>query len=476
MTTLQIHNTLTGKKEIFTPIVPGQVKMYVCGVTPYDEVHLGHARCYVSFDFIRRSLKRLGFTVTHVQNFTDIDDKIIQRARERGEEPTALAERYIDDYFAQMDKLNILRADNYPRVTGHMKEIIGFIDRLVANGFAYPVDGDVYYSVRKFAGYGKLSKRDLDDLRAGARVEVNDRKADPLDFALWKAAKPGEPSWESPWGAGRPGWHIECSVMSLASLRAETFDIHGGGLDLVFPHHENEIAQSEAATGKTFARYWIHNGFVTVNKEKMSKSLGNFFTLGDIFKKYDPRVVRFLLLGQHYRTPLEFSDDLLEQAKARLARVEETLQRLDAVLKSQYGTDKQDDKVLESKFAAFEAGIVDALNDDFNAPQALAAVDELLGELNTRTATHKSLSTPALEKGVALIREALTDLFGIALAAPSAVDDGRVVELVDKREKARKAKDWAEADRLRKELTALDVVVEDTPQGARWWKKKTPAN
>ncbi len=467
---LQLHSTLTRAKVPFVPLEPGRVRMYVCGVTPYDECHLGHARCYVTFDFIRRALKRLGYRVTYVQNFTDIDDKIIKRARERGEDPSALAERYIQDYFDKMDRLNVQRADAYPRVTQYVPKITAFIQRLLDKGAAYVADGDVYYAVRGFPGYGRLSNRSLDDLLSGARVEVDERKKDPLDFALWKAAKPGEPSWDSPWGPGRPGWHIECSVMSMDAL-SETFDIHGGGMDLIFPHHENEIAQSEAATGKPFAKYWIHNGFVTVNKEKMSKSLGNFFTLADIFKTYDPRAVRFLLLGQHYRTPLEFSDDLLEKSASALRNVEETLQRLSAALKAQHGTDRQDAKVLEGLFETFEKDFSAALADDFNSPQALAALHELLGALGTRTATHKQISTAGLQKGLDLVRRGFEDVLGVELRVET--DDGgaEIQALVDRREKARKARDWAEADRLRKELSDRNVVVEDTAQGPRWWKK-----
>jgi cysteinyl-tRNA synthetase len=266
---LRVHNTLSGAKEAFHPLEPGKVKMYVCGVTPYDRCHLGHGRCYVTFDFVRRSLARLGYEVTHVQNFTDVDDKIIKKANDSGESPAAVAERFIADYFDKMDKLNVLRAGSYPRVTGHIPQITAFIARLVASGMAYALEGDVYYSVRKFPAYGKLSKRSLDELQSGARVEVDGRKKDPLDFALWKAAKPGEPSWESPWGPGRPGWHIECSVMSTSAL-GDTFDLHGGGLDLIFPHHENEVAQSEGCTGKPFVRYWMQFGFVSVGNVKMS--------------------------------------------------------------------------------------------------------------------------------------------------------------------------------------------------------------
>ncbi len=467
---VQIHSTLSRAKVPFVPLEPDRVRMYVCGVTPYDECHLGHARCYVTFDFIRRALQRLGYRVTYVQNFTDIDDKIIKRAQERGEDPSALAERYIQDYFDKMDRLNVQRADAYPRVTQYVPKITAFIQRLLDKGVAYVVEGDVYYAVRGFAGYGRLSNRSLDDLISGARVEVDERKKDPLDFALWKSAKPGEPSWDSPWGPGRPGWHIECSVMSTDAL-SETFDVHGGGMDLIFPHHENEIAQSEAATGKPFAKYWIHNGFVTVNKEKMSKSLGNFFTLADIFKTYDPRAVRFLLLGQHYRTPLEFSDDLLEKSAAALRNVEETLQRLSAALKAQHGTDRQDAKVLEGLFETFEKDFSAALADDFNSPQALAALHELLGALGTRTATHKQISTAGLQKGLDLVRRGFEDVLGVELRVETEDGGADIQALVDRREKARKARDWAEADRLRKELSDRNVVVEDTAQGPRWWKK-----
>ncbi len=468
---LQIHNTLSGKKEVFNPLEPGRVKMYVCGVTPYDSVHLGHGRCYVTFDFVRRVLTRLGYAVAYVQNFTDIDDKIIRRAAEKGETPRALADRYIADYFDKMDKLNVRRADVYPRVTETIPPIVSFVEKLVAKGSAYVLGGDVYYSVRKFPAYGRLSKRPLNELESGARVEVDERKKDPLDFALWKAAKPGEPSWPSPWGPGRPGWHIECSVMSLENLKAETFDIHGGGLDLVFPHHENEIAQSEARTGKPFVRYWMHNGFVTIHKEKMSKSLGNFFTLEDIFKKFDPRAVRLLLLSQHYRTPLEFSDELLAQADRSLKNIEDDLRRVAAALKAQHGTDGQDAKVMDDRIARFETDFLNALADDFNAPEALAAVHSLIGELKVRTATHRALHTGRMEKAFALIKEALSEVFGLSLSVDAEEGDAVVQTLVDGRQKARAEKDWKEADRLRAELAARGVVVEDTPQGPRWWKK-----
>jgi cysteinyl-tRNA synthetase len=474
-TELKFLNTLTGKEEPFVPLEPGKIKMYVCGVTPYDECHLGHARCYVTFDFVRRALSRLGFHVTCVQNFTDIDDKIIQRAGERGESPAALAERYIADYFDKMDRLNVRRADAYPRVTEHVPAVVAFIERLVAKKLAYAADGDVFYAVRKFPRYGRLSKRDPDELISGARVDVDARKQDPLDFALWKAAKPGEPSWPSPWGPGRPGWHIECSVMSLTVLGGDTFDIHGGGQDLIFPHHENEIAQSEGATGKPFARYWIHNGFVTVNKEKMSKSLGNFFTLGDIFKTHDPRTVRFFLLSHHYRGPLEYSEDLLANAKTQLAEIDDDLQRLDAVMKNPEAVKPKEEKKLRLLLDGFDARVDQALAENFNSPRVIALVFELLGELKARVAKGKPVWGDGLERGIALLHKTLDEVLGVkAVASAVAADEEEdaIVYLVEQRQQARQAKNWAEADRLRAELAARQVVLEDTPQGPRWWKKK----
>jgi len=469
---LRFHNTLTGKEELFEPLTPGEVSLYVCGVTPYDDCHLGHARCYVVFDFVRRALERLGYRVRHVQNFTDIDDKIIKRAAERGEQPADLAERHIADYFDKMDRLNVRRADLYPRVTGHIPQIVSFIERLVKKKLAYPLAGDVYYAVRKFPAYGRLSKRLPDDLLSGARVDVDARKEDPLDFALWKAAKPGEPAWDSPWGVGRPGWHIECSVMSLENLKAETLDIHGGGQDLIFPHHENEIAQSEGATGKPFARAWIHNGFVTVNKEKMSKSLGNFFTLADIFKVRTPRVVRFYLLSHHYRGPLEFDDDLLAAAADTLAEIDDDLRRLDAALKTPLAAKPKGGKALDAALAAFPLAVDEALADNFNSPRVLAVFFDLLGVLKSRLETPKSLSTEALSRGTALLRDVLQNVLGVDVGGPAkaAPADEGIQALVDRRAGARKAKDWPEADRLRRELTGRGVVVEDTPQGPRWWK------
>ncbi|MFN0117660.1 MAG: cysteine--tRNA ligase, partial [Elusimicrobiota bacterium] len=314
---IKLHNTLTGQKELFSPIQSGKVGLYVCGITPYDEPHLGHARCYVVFDLLKRSLERFGYQVRHIQNFTDVDDKIIDRANQLKEDPLSYPERFIQSFFECMKLLNVKPADEYPRVTKTIPAIVTLVERLIENGLAYESKGTVYYSVRGFPSYGKLSKRKLDELESGARVSIDEQKKDPLDFALWKAAKSGEPSWPSPWGAGRPGWHIECSAMSMGAL-GETFDIHGGGQDLIFPHHENEIAQSEGASRKNFARFWVHNGFVTINQEKMSKSLKNFFTIREILGEFDPMVVRYYLLSQHYRSPLNFSQVDMKAAESAL--------------------------------------------------------------------------------------------------------------------------------------------------------------
>jgi cysteinyl-tRNA synthetase len=469
---VRFHNTLSGKEEAFHPLTPGRVNMYVCGVTPYDACHLGHARCYVTFDFIRRALTRLGYAVTHVQNFTDIDDKIIHRAAERGESPAALADRFIADYFDKMDRLGVRRADAYPRVTESLPAIVAFIERLVAKGLAYAAGGDVFYAVRKFPGYGKLSKRSPDDLQVGARVDVDDRKTDPLDFALWKAAKPGEPAWPSPWGPGRPGWHIECSAMSRTAF-GDTFDIHGGGQDLVFPHHENEIAQSEGATGRPFAHYWIHNGFVTVNKEKMSKSLGNFFTLEDIFKKFPPRAVRYFLLTHHYKGPLEFSDEQLAAAAARLREIDADIRRLDAALKTPLAAKPKAAAALRAALDAFGPAVDEALADNFNSPKVLAVLFALLGDLKERVEKPKAIDADGLRRGVDSVRALFRDVIGIEVGGGGSSDgeaDAAVVERVARREAARKSKNWAEADRLRAELLAEGVTVEDTPGGPRWWR------
>ena len=462
--TIKFYNTLTNKKEEFVPIKENEVSMYVCGVTPYDEVHLGHARAYVTFDIVKRHFLRRKYKVRHVQNFTDIDDKIIKRAVEKGIPSVELAQTYIDDYFIQIDKLNILRADLYPRVTQTIPEIIDFIKKLIEKGFAYESSGDVYFSVAKFKDYGKLSKRDLEDLKAGARVDISSDKASAFDFALWKRTKEGEPgdvSWDSPWGKGRPGWHIECSVMS-SNILGETIDIHGGGQDLIFPHHENEIAQSEACTGKQFVRYWIHNGFVTVNKEKMSKSLNNFFTLRTIFEKYDPRVVRYYLMTQHYKSPLDFSDTGLEAAK-------NTLQGLDDAYLSLLASAKESaPQITEKDLIELQDKFLTSLDDDFNSEKALSFLHELknliLKELftadNTRLCQMRSLFESFAGESLGIILPELKK------------DDDDIEALLAARNEARKAKNWPEADRLRKVLDEKGYRIVDNKDGTSVLTKK----
>ena len=456
---LTVHNTLSGGCETFKPLSGNTVNMYVCGITPYDSVHLGHARVYVIFDVIRRYLSHSGYNVNFVQNFTDIDDKIINRAMEKGVAPVQLAETYMADYFTQMDKLNVLRAASYPRVSQTIPQIIKFVRSLIDKGAAYERNGDVLFSVRKFPGYGKLSKRNLDDLKSGARVEIDEEKNDPLDFALWKRSKPNEPPevcWDSPWGKGRPGWHIECSVMSTEAL-GSTLDIHGGGQDLIFPHHENEIAQSEAATGKPFAKYWIHNGFVTVNKEKMSKSLGNFFTLSDILAKYQPRVVRYYLLGQHYRSPLDFSDDKLQAAANALAGLDNAILRLAEVpapLIEKHPLENLESAVLTPLMEKFN----DAMDDDFSTEKAIAVLHELKNDILNRATIEPAWAAKAFNT----IKLFLEDYLGIPMLKDEAIPK-EVEALAVARAEARAAKDWKRSDELRAALTAAGYKIEDIP-------------
>ncbi|MDR0823381.1 MAG: cysteine--tRNA ligase [Endomicrobium sp.] len=462
--TIKVYNSLTDKKEEFKPQKENFVSMYVCGITPYDFVHLGHARAYVAFDIIKRHLIKRGFEVRHIQNFTDIDDKIIKRAQEKNISPAALADIYINDYFEQTDKLNILKADKYPRVTETMTEIINFIKVLYDNGFAYQKNGDVYFSVDKFKEYGKLSKRKTEDLKSGARVDINDDKASPVDFALWKRTKDGEPdsvSWDSPWGKGRPGWHIECSVMS-SSILGDTIDIHGGGLDLVFPHHENEIAQSEAKSGKQFVKYWLHNGFVTVNKEKMSKSLGNFFTLKDILQKYDARVVRYYLLTQHYKSPLDFSDASLDGAKNALQGLD------DAYLKLLSRTNSSSE-IKDSRLIKMYENFMSVLDDDFSSEKAIALLHELKGFLLTEFAFGGQGLFELFSEMKTLFEE-MMDSLGISL--PKLPEDNDIKMLLKERNAARKAKDWGRADKLRKEIDAIGYKITDNPDGSSVLTKK----
>lgn len=455
---LSLYNTLSKAKEPFQPLVGNQVRMYVCGMTVYDFCHIGHARVMVAFDVIARWLRQRGYELTYVRNITDIDDKIIRRAQENGEPFDALTERMIAAMHEDEARLSVLRPDVEPRATGHIAGMHAMIQTLIDKGFAYaPGNGDIYYRVGKFVGYGKLSRKKIEDLRIGARIEVDESKEDPLDFVLWKAAKPGEPSWESPWGAGRPGWHIECSVMSTCCL-GETFDIHGGGPDLVFPHHENEIAQSEAATGKPYAATWMHAGAVRVDGEKMSKSLGNFFTIREVLEKYHPEVVRFLLVSSHYRSPINYSEDNLKEAKGALERFYTALRGLPEV-------EAAGGEAFAERFAA-------AMDDDFNTPEAVAVLFEMAREVNRlREADLQAAATLA-----AKLRE-LAGLLGVLQLEPDAflqagaagkVDAAQVEALIQARLEARTAKNWAESDRIRDELTAMGVVLEDGKGGTTW--------
>ena len=470
---LRIFNTLTRSKTEFVPLVAGQVRMYVCGVTVYDLSHIGHARSAVAFDVIRRYLTYKGFKVTFVRNYTDIDDKIIRRANEEGIPASELSDRYVREYQADMASIGVLPGDVEPRATAHVPEMIALIERLVAKGAAYAVDGDVYFNVRQFAPYGRLSGKNLDDLRSGARVEVDERKSDPLDFALWKAAKPDEPSWPSPWGAGRPGWHIECSAMAMRYL-GEEFDLHGGGEDLVFPHHENEIAQAQAATGRPFVRYWMHNAFVNLDAEKMSKSLGNTLLIRDLVQRHDPEALRLYLLGAHYRHPLEFADERVTDASRGLSRLRAL--RAEAAADDAGPSGAASDSALSAEIAAHRARFESAMDDDFNTPQALAALFDLVRLLNTARdpAGGSDGARGADLRAGARQLVALARVLGLmeetAGAAPAVSPQkrARIDDLIAQRNEARRRRDFSEADRVRNELQAMGVLLEDTSDGTTW--------
>lgn len=459
----KIHNSLTRRKETLKLITPGKVRMYVCGMTVYDFCHIGHARMLVVFDMVTRYLRERGYNVTYVRNITDIDDKIINRAAENGESIQQLTERFIRFMNQDLAALGALPPDHEPRATQHIDNIIAMIEKLIDKGYAYAAaNGDVYYDVSRFEGYGKLSGKQLEDLRAGSRVEVDEAKNDPLDFVLWKAAKPGEPSWNSPWGPGRPGWHIECSAMSTAVL-GEHFDIHGGGMDLMFPHHENEIAQSCGATGAAFVNLWMHNGFVQVDDEKMSKSLGNFFTIRDVLKQYQPEVVRYFLLNSHYRSPLNYSDQHLDTAKAALERL--------------YLTLRDAPPAIAAKGGEFASRFHVAMEDDFNTPVALAALFDLAREIN-RLKDSDAARAAALS---GQLRE-LGGVLGLLQADPEShlrggdsgakLDAAAIEQLIAARNAARGARNWAEADRIRELLTTEGVILEDKPGGRTEWRRK----
>ena len=461
---MKIYNTLTRKKEEFIPLVDGEVKMYVCGPTVYNYFHVGNARPFTVFDTMRRYLAYRGYKVKYVQNFTDVDDKIIVKANEEGIQPSEVSEKYIQEYYQDAAALGIQKADVHPKVTENIPEIIAYVQNLIDKDFAYEVNGDVYFDTNKFHGYGKLSKQGLEDLEAGARVEVNEGKKHPMDFALWKAQKPGEIGWESPWGMGRPGWHIECSVMSMRYL-GETIDIHAGGQDLIFPHHENEIAQSEACTGHTFARYWMHNGYITINNEKMAKSKGNFFTVRDILKEFDGEVIRFFLLSAQYRNPINFSRELMEQGKNGLERLYNAKKNLEHLMKNaaKEEMDGEEGARLEA-FAKYRKKFIEAMDDDLNTADAISIIFELVKEINTYTAG--TVSKEFAEKSYGLLMELSRVLGLLGKKAEEAVDD-EIQRLVDERQRARKEKNYALADQIRDQLKAKGIVLEDTPQGIR---------
>jgi len=466
---LCVYNTLTRKKEEFKPQSPGKVKMYVCGTTPYDHCHLGHARCYVVFDVIRKYLEYKGYEVTYVQNFTDVDDKIIKRAQELGSKVEDVAEEYISEYFEVMGRLNIREANSYPKTTEHIGEMIQLVEKLIKRGYAYVVDGDVYFEIDKFGSYGKLSHRSREEMRAGARIEVDQRKKNPLDFALWKSSKPEEPFWESPWGRGRPGWHIECSAMSMEHLGA-SFDIHGGGQDLIFPHHENEMAQSEAATGKPFVRYWIHNGFVTVNREKMSKSLGNFFTVREIYEKYSPDVVRLFLVSQYYRSPMDFSDGKLEEARKSLERFRSILENIKFLLKGLKAEKKSIfPKVEDSSVVEAKEKFTTAMDDDFNTARAFGCIFDLVGKANKAISARSPNLTFLLGAERAL--KSMGSLLGFLKKKAGekvGIDEFQIEKRIEERNAARGKKDWGKADKIRRDLEKVGIILEDTPFGTRW--------
>ena len=455
---LHIHNSLTRRKEPFQPIEPGKVRMYVCGMTVYDYCHIGHARVMVVFDVIARYLRATGYQLTYVRNITDIDDKIIRRAQENGEDYTALTERFIRAMHEDSDALGVLPPDQEPRATTAMADIIRMVETLIARGHAYAAaNGDVYYDVSSFPTYGQLSGEQPESLRAGARGEVDEGKDDPLDFVLWKAAKPGEPAWDSPWGRGRPGWHIECSAMSTCCL-GEHFDIHGGGMDLKFPHHENEIAQSEGATGHTFVNYWLHNGFVQVDEEKMSKSLGNFFTVREVLARYRPEEVRFFILGSQYRSPLNYTEDNLNKARGALARLYTALR----------GVDTTQGQRVESYATRFQA----AMDDDFNTPEALAVLFDLASALNRareqgEPAGDYAATLRELGEALGLLQDD-PDTYLQGGAGAAGLRDTEIQALIDARRSARAAKDWAESDRIRDALKDQGIVLEDGAQGTTW--------
>ena len=464
---MKIYNTMTRKKEEFVPLEEGKVKMYVCGPTVYNFIHLGNARPFTVFDALRRYFEYKGYEVTYIQNFTDVDDKIIKRSHEEGITPEEVAKKYINEYFIDCDGLGIKRATVHPQVTDNIENIIEFISDLIEKGYAYESNGDVLFRTRKFDEYGKLSHQNIEELELGARIDIDEKKEDPLDFVLWKAKKEGEPGWKSPWGEGRPGWHIECSVMSRRYL-GNTIDIHAGGQDLQFPHHENEIAQSECCNDTTFARYWMHNGYINVDGEKMSKSLGNFFTVREISEKYDLGLFRFFLLSTHYRNPVNFSDTILEQAKSGLDRLMTAKERAEYTLSNLTEENvKDEEKELMAQIDTYRDKFTEAMDDDLNTADAISAIFELAKFMNTNI--KESSSKEFVGQCIEMLHE-LTGVLNIAQGNDEVDDEltNKVEEMIAKRAEAKKNKDFALADQIRDELTAMGIAIEDTRQGVKW--------
>ncbi len=463
---MRFYNDLTMQKEDFVPITEGKVTMYSCGPTVYNYIHVGNARPIIMFDVLRRYLEYRGYAVTFVQNFTDVDDKIIRRANEEGVSSAEIAEKYIAEYWKDVKALGVREATVHPKATENIPQIIELVQTLMDKGYAYEVNGDVYYRTAKFRDYGKLSHQNLDDLMHGARVEVNDVKEDPMDFALWKAAKPGEPAWDSPWGPGRPGWHIECSAMSNRYL-GKTIDIHTGGKDLVFPHHENEIAQSEAANGVPFVHYWLHNGFINVDNQKMSKSLGNFFTVRDAADAYGYDCIRMFMLMSHYRSPLNYSVDVLTQAQAALDRLKTAKENLDFfAANGRDGTLTEADAAFVKDLDKYRQRFIEVMDDDFNTADAVSVIFELVRQINTAVSPAADPSKALAAACRDLFME-LCDVLGIPFGQTEDLDS-QIEEQIAARQAARKAKNWAEADRIRDELKAAGIILEDTPQGVKW--------
>ena len=461
---MKIYNTLTRQKEEFKPIDENEIKIYVCGPTVYNYFHIGNARPFVVFDTLRNYLEYRGRKVKFIQNFTDVDDKIINKAIEEGVSASDISERYIEEYFKDAQSLNVKKASVHPKVTENIEEIIEFVKTLVDKGYAYEVDGDVYFSTRKFKEYGKLSKQNLEDLDAGARIEVGEKKKDPLDFVLWKARKTDdEIAWDSPWGMGRPGWHIECSVMAGKCL-GDTIDIHAGGQDLIFPHHENEIAQTEAKTGKPFANYWMHNGYITVDNEKMSKSKGNFFTVRDILNHYDGDVMRFFLLSGHYRNPINFSQDLMEQAKNSLARIQNTMMNLKHLIDNEEGEMTEQEAENFNELLKYKDKFIEAMDDDLNTADAISAIFEMVKDINIYIKDGSSREFAS--KCLSLLDE-LTGVLGILRDAEESEIDKEIEALVEERQIARKNKDFKRADEIRDLLKERGITLKDTPQGVQ---------